>query len=86
MSSEERCVCCGEIIPEGKQICGSCLAMVTGNRYEGRDVPMVPIRESMVIGYRYRCRRCREEVCYQDDVYCRKCGQKQNWSDNEWKS
>lgn len=22
--TEERCVCCGEIIPEGKQICKSC--------------------------------------------------------------
>lgn len=22
--SEERCICCGEIIPEGKQICPNC--------------------------------------------------------------
>lgn len=24
MSSEERCVCCGEIIPEGGQVCQNC--------------------------------------------------------------
>ncbi len=24
MASEERCVCCGEIIPEGQQVCANC--------------------------------------------------------------
>lgn len=24
MASEERCVCCGEIIPEGQQVCENC--------------------------------------------------------------
>ena len=29
--TEERCVCCGEIIPEGKQVCPRCISRV------GRD-------------------------------------------------
>ena len=26
MASEERCVCCGAIIPEGRQVCDNCMA------------------------------------------------------------
>lgn len=78
MAGEDRCVCCGDIIPEGKQICFYC-SQDKPNRQGSRDVPMIPKRESMIIGYRYRCARCAEEVRYKTDAYCPSCGQKQNW-------
>ena len=28
MADAERCVCCGEIIPEGQQVCQNCLLAV----------------------------------------------------------
>lgn len=27
--NEERCICCGEIIPEGRQVCWSCEHSIT---------------------------------------------------------
>ena len=32
---EERCVCCGEIIPEGRQVCPNCLVTVKGDEEDG---------------------------------------------------
>lgn len=80
--NEERCVCCGEIIPEGSHVCPWCSAIVMKDLPEGRaarDIPMCPIRESMLIGYRYRCRQCGKEVDG-GHQYCPSCGQRQNWS------
>ena len=36
---EDRCVCCGEIVPEGKQVCKSCIAKYKLN--ESSSKPMV---------------------------------------------
>lgn len=33
--SEERCVCCGEIIPEGIQVCPNCMLAIKQD--EGKD-------------------------------------------------
>lgn len=37
--SENRCVCCGEIIPEGRQICIICEnnALLEGLKWGGKD-------------------------------------------------
>ena len=32
---ENRCVCCGEIIPEGKQVCQNCLVTVNNKPNNG---------------------------------------------------
>ena len=84
--NEERCVCCGEIIPEGSQVCPWCNTRVMQNLPEGwllRDVPKCPKRESLIIGYRYTCQRCGKEVRFELDRYCPSCGQRQGWE--KWK-
>ena len=67
MVSEERCVCCGEIIPEGRHICAACMGRAAVEKLPERDIPRSPKRESMVIGYRYRCAQCGDEVSWRED-------------------
>lgn len=83
--SEDRCVCCGEIVAEGRQVCQRCLAgeRIKPDGWLMRDVAMIPQRKSMCIGYRYFCRECGEEVRFETDRYCPSCGQRQNWG--KWK-
>ena len=57
MADADRCVCCGEIIPEGRQVCDSCLEAIGRYLQEERNAPWPPKREAMVIGIRYRCSR-----------------------------
>lgn len=35
--SENRCICCGEIIPEGRHVCPTCEGIAMGD-YVGRGV------------------------------------------------
>lgn len=93
--NEERCLFCGEIIAEGNQVCPACRERVLKALPEGRlarDVPKSPKREGMIIGYRYRCAHCGEEVRYDVDQYCPSCGQRQSldkWKErrnDDWKN
>lgn len=36
---EDRCVCCGEIIPEGQQVCKNCMKGESGMMKNGSGVP-----------------------------------------------
>lgn len=36
---EDRCVCCGEIIPEGQQVCENCMKGESGMMKNGSGVP-----------------------------------------------
>lgn len=36
---EDRCVCCGEIIPEGQQVCENCIKGESGMMKNGSGVP-----------------------------------------------
>lgn len=84
--SEDRCIFCGEIIAEGSQFCQECYARLMKDLPDGwqtRDVPKCPRRESMIIGYRYLCVQCDQEVRFDQDRYCPNCGQRQNWE--KWK-
>lgn len=33
----ERCVCCGEVIPEGTQVCVNCMSRCTGCGWDNED-------------------------------------------------
>lgn len=79
MADADRCACCGEIIPEGRQVCDSCLDAIGRYLQEERNAPWPSKREAMVIGIRYRCRRCGEELRWLTDLFCPHCGQSQNW-------
>lgn len=35
----ERCICCGEIIPEGWQVCPSCEAAAKEAKTDGKENP-----------------------------------------------
>lgn len=35
MAEVDRCVCCGEIIPEGRMVCPNCLVTVKGGDSNG---------------------------------------------------
>lgn len=35
----ERCICCGEIIPEGRQVCPSCEAAAKEATTDGKENP-----------------------------------------------
>lgn len=79
---EERCVCCGEIIPEGSQVCPNCSAkahMKLPDKWLQRDMPMRPKVYKMRLGYGYRCRQCGHSVSYAVNKYCSNCGQRQDW-------
>ena len=85
MSDADRCICCGEIIPEGVQTCPNCNAKVypgrtqLPDRWLMRDVPKRPHVYKMRIGYGYKCWQCGHGVSYGAHDYCPKCGQRQDW-------
>ena len=64
------CVCCGEIIPEGRQICPKC-----------ENSPVKPIKN----GRAWECGKCNQilGIVGDDrlDSYCRSCGVKADWND-----
>ena len=35
--SENRCICCGDVIPEGRHVCPICEARAEDKREEGAD-------------------------------------------------
>ena len=35
---EDRCVCCGQPVPEGTQVCPSCMKLLEDNKIEVRKV------------------------------------------------
>lgn len=39
--SEDRCICCGEIIPEGRQVCVRCEKIVDKFNELGHDGPII---------------------------------------------
>ena len=58
---EDRCVCCGEVIPEGSLVCPNCNAKAytkLPDKWLLRDVPMRPKVYKMRLGYGYNCRQC----------------------------
>ena len=69
MGNENRCVCCGTIIPEGRQVCPQC-----------ERTPVRPIKNGRV----WECGACREilGIVGDDrlDKYCRTCGRKADWA------
>ena len=80
--SEERCVLCGAVIPEGSQVCTNCNAKACTklpDRWLARDVPARPKVYKRRIGYGYTCRQCGHEVRYEEHKYCSRCGQAQDW-------
>jgi len=82
MAPEDRCVVCGEIIPEGTQICTNCHSRAMTNlpdRWLMRDVPKRPKVYKMRIGYGYKCWQCGHGVSRAEHKYCPNCGQCQDW-------
>lgn len=84
--NEERCVCCGNIIPEGTQTCPNCYAKAYSklpDKWLKRDVPVRPKVYKMRIGYGYNCRQCGFCVSRAMHKYCPNCGQCIDWQ-NTW--
>ena len=82
MSDAERCVICGEIIPEGVQTCPACNSKVMNripDRWLLRDVPKRPKVYKMRLGYGYKCWQCGHGVTRHEHKYCPNCGQCQDW-------
>lgn len=77
--SEDRCICCGEIVPEGRMVCPNCMAKL-------KDAPMTlkPYVQKGRLVEVTRCRECRwyskeEGICFhpssiqlrvREDFYC----------------
>lgn len=81
--TEERCVLCDAIIPEGVQYCPMCHAKAYAklpDRWLQRDVPKPPKVYKMRMGYGYSCRQCGHGVSYAVNKYCSNCGQCQDWA------
>lgn len=88
MASEERCVCCGEIIAEGSQVCPNCHARIMKelpDRWLMRDIPKRPrvVKMNGIPKYTYYCWQCGHSVRYDENKYCSECGQKVDWQ-NTW--
>ena len=79
---EDRCVCCGEVIPEGSLVCPNCNAKAytkLPDKWLLRDVPIRPKVYKMRLGYGYNCRQCGHGVNRAAHKYCPNCGQFQDW-------
>lgn len=92
----DRCVCCGEIIPEGTQYCWACNYVSKSNEITYEDITFedaVSYRRPMPVafdnGYDFGgepvfcCPRCgddQEGNLYEND-YCWSCGQALDWSE-----
>ena len=75
--SEDRCICCGDIVPEGRMVCPQCIKMV-------KEMPLDLTYESPAVVMIIRCRECRwyskeQGVCFHphsnrlyvsEDFYC----------------
>ena len=82
MGDVDRCVCCGEQIPEGAQYCPNCQHKAytkLPDRWLMRDIPMRPKVYKMRLGYGYSCRQCGNSVRRHEHNYCPNCGQRQGW-------
>lgn len=71
---EDRCVICGEIVPEGRQVCASCKALIDRIDIE-RDVKALTKEPSTQV-----CADCGKEITdtyyfidYYGDVICSEC-------------
>ena len=80
---ENRCVCCGETIPEGKQVCWKC---EKDNEAESFRIPLPVIAEewhALFHEHIFCCPRCKDNFNgneYEMD-YCWSCGQALDWSE-----
>ena len=70
-----RCVCCGEIIPEGRQVCPNCESKVKKIYSQKR---LGDIRGIAV----FKCESCGSRT-YGTGSYCRLCGVKLKELQNE---
>lgn len=81
---ENRCVCCGEIIPEGIQVCYSCMnsfitdvAPVRHGRWIEKTVP---------VGKYFECSKCGAHENPHTAIiggYCWRCGAKMDGGDGD---
>lgn len=73
----ERCVCCGEEIPEGRQICLKCEETV----FDKTNVVYNPEHEAMMCrNFKDRpCMKCRKIACN-----FRECKPWRTWFANHW--
>ena len=86
MADVDRCVCCGEIVPEGRIVCPQCEngAEQNGNKkttyvVRGRWIKRQFADEPTAFGY--RCSEC--HLTYEVDTnYCPNCGAKMNGGNN----
>ena len=53
MSNEERCICCGAIIPEGRYVCPNCINIAIGSIRNEQICPTVDAVEVV------RCKDCK---------------------------
>lgn len=74
--SEERCVCCGAVIPEGGQVCQGCLEFFSRSNWTKPrliDSWPAPI---------WTCRACHTQVIAVEGYrakYCMECGRAIEW-------
>lgn len=41
----DRCVCCGEYVPEGRMVCFDCEKIVYGESEDGRTLTLMSVRQ-----------------------------------------
>ena len=83
MSKAETCVCCGQVIPEGRQVCVIC-----GYKVENGKPDLVEVKHGKWISLEeeiglYSCSICEHKIIKAKSNYCPNCGAKMDWSDTE---
>ena len=73
---EDRCVCCGTIIPEGKLVCPEC----TNKKWydeNNKDLRVKPVMKTFFHCY---CGKCGKRIPLEIRArYCHKCGTRIDW-------
>ena len=83
IDNAEHCVCCGAVIPEGRQVCIIC-GLKTNYKQSTADV--VEVRHGYWIdgkcGHYKICSECKQTADFDFD-YCPNCGAKMDGKDGE---